>query len=112
MTDVSGHDRAKSRNVRALQALWPFVRHYRGMVAVASVALVLTAVVSLMLPIAVRRVVDGFETSAANLLDDYFTAALGLALLLALGTGLRYYLVTWLGERVVADIRIAVFDRM
>ena len=112
MTDVSGHDRAKSRNVRALRALWPFVRHYRGMVAVASVALVLTAVVSLILPIAVRRVVDGFETLMADLLDSYFTAALGLALLLALGTGLRYYLVTRLGERVVADIRIAVFDRM
>lgn len=112
MTDISGHNRAKSRNVRALRALWPFVRHYRGMVAVASVALVLTAVVSLVLPIAVRRVVDGFETSAADLLDSYFTAALGLALLLALGTGLRYYLVTRLGERVVADIRIAVFNRM
>ena len=112
MTDISGHDRAKSRNVHALRALLPFVRRYRGMVAVALVALVLTAVVSLILPIAVRRVVDGFETSAADLLDDYFTVALGLALLLALGAGLRYYLVTRLGERVVADIRIAVFDRM
>ncbi len=112
MTDISGQDRAKSRNVRALRALWPFVRRYRGMVAAASVALVLTAVVSLVLPVAVRRVVDGFETSAADLLDSYFTAALGLALLLAFGTGIRYYLVTRLGERVVADIRIAVFDRM
>ncbi|MEP0563901.1 MAG: ABC transporter transmembrane domain-containing protein, partial [Paracoccaceae bacterium] len=57
-------------------------------------------------------VVDGFETSASELLDSYFTAALGIALLLAIGTGLRYYLVTRLGERVVADIRKATFDRM
>ena len=82
------------------------------MVAVASVALVSTVAVSLMLPIAVRLVVDGFETSATDLLDSYFAAALGLAFLLAVGAGLRYYLVTRLGERVVADIRIAVFDRM
>jgi ATP-binding cassette subfamily B protein len=68
--------------------------------------------ISLALPLAVRRVVDGFETSAAELLDEYFTAALGIAWLLAIGTGLRYYLVTRLGERVVADIRKAVFDRM
>lgn len=82
------------------------------MVVVASVALVSTVAVSLMLPIAVRRVVDGFETSATDLLDNYFAAALGLAFLLAVGAGLRYYLVTRLGERVVADIRIAVFKRM
>ncbi len=56
--------------------------------------------------------VDGFETSAEALLDSYFLAALGIAGLLAVGTGLRYYLVTRLGERVVADIRKSVFDRM
>jgi ATP-binding cassette subfamily B protein len=65
-----------------------------------------------MLPIAVRRVVDGFNADNASLLDQYFTAALGIAALLALGTGLRYYLVTRLGERVVADIRRALFDRV
>jgi ATP-binding cassette subfamily B protein len=75
-------------------------------------ALVSTAVISLILPIAVRRVVDGFETSAVELLDSYFAAALVIAGLLAVGTGLRYYLVTRLGERVVADIRKSVFDRM
>ena len=61
---------------------------------------------------AVRRVVDGFETSAVELLDEYFLAALGIAGLLAVGTGLRYYLVTRLGERVVTDIRKAVFDKV
>ncbi len=105
-------DREKSRNMRALSALWPFVRPYRVLMVAALTALVLTAIVSLILPIAVRRVVDGFETSAEALLDSYFLAALGIAGLLALGTGLRYYLVTILGERVVADIRKAVFNRM
>lgn len=105
-------DRAKSKNVRALRALWPFVARYRPMFLAAIAALISTAVISLILPIAVRRVVDGFETSAVELLDKYFTAAMAIALLLAVGTGLRYYLVTRLGERVVADIRKSVFDRM
>ncbi len=105
-------DRARSKQVGALRALWPFVAPYRGLMAAAVAALVLTACVSLILPLAVRRVVDGFETSAAALLDGYFAAAFAIAALLALGTGLRYYLVTRLGERVVADIRRAVFDRV
>ncbi len=105
-------DRDKSRRVGALAALTPFFMPYRGRVAAALLALVLTAVISLILPLAVRRVVDGFETSAVRLLDGYFLAALGIAGMLAIGTGLRYYLVTTLGERVVADIRTAVFDRM
>ena len=115
MTDTSTNnpeDRAKSRNVRALSALWPFLLPYRWMLFAAAAALIMTAVISLILPLAVRRVVDGFETSNAELLDSYFIAALGIAGLLAIGTGLRYYLVTRLGERVVADIRVAVFDRM
>lgn len=104
--------RAASKRIGALVGLWGFVWPYRLMVALAGLALVLTAGISLILPIAVRRVVDGFETSAGELLDQYFIAALAIAGALALGTGLRYYLVTRLGERVVADIREAVFNRM
>ena len=112
MADRAAEDREKSKNIGVLKALWPFVGAYKALLAAACIALFVTAMISLVLPIAVRRVVDGFETSAAELLDSYFTAALAIALLLALGTGLRYYLVTRLGERVVADIRVAVFDRM
>ncbi len=112
MADRAEEDREKSKNIGVLAALWPFVRAYKAMLFAATIALFITAMISLVLPIAVRRVVDGFETSAAELLDKYFTAALGIALLLAVGTGLRYYLVTRLGERVVADIRVAVFERM
>ena len=105
-------EREKSKRIGALAELWPFMRPYRALMAGALVALILTACISLILPLAVRRVVDGFQSAGAVLLDQYFTAALAIAGLLALGTGLRYYLVTRLGERVVADIRKAVFSRM
>ena len=108
----SDEDRAPSKRIGALRALWPFLRPYRGLMLAAVLALVLTAAVSLVLPIAVRRVVDNFGTAEVQLLDRYFGAAMGIVVLLALGTALRYYLVTRLGERVVADIRTAVFDRM
>jgi ATP-binding cassette subfamily B protein len=109
--DAPDESRPKSRRVGALAALAPFLAPYRALIAAAGVALVLTAGVSLILPIAVRRVVDGFG-EGVELLDSYFAAALGIAALLALGTGLRFWLVTRLGERVVADIRRALFDRI
>lgn len=112
-TDVATLDqREKSKQVGAIRGLWPFVRPYRKLMALALIALVFTAAISLVLPVAVRRVVDGFQTSAVELLDGYFVAALGIAGLWAIGSGLRYYLVTRMGERVVADIRKAVFERM
>jgi len=105
-------ERAKSKRVGALAALWPFVRPYRLMALVAGLALILTSTVSLVLPMAVRRVVDSFSAGNLAILDTYFTAFLLIAGLLALGTGVRYYFVTRLGERVVADIRRAVFDKV
>ncbi|MFI0396659.1 ABC transporter transmembrane domain-containing protein [Paracoccus jiaweipingae] len=110
-TTAVTEDRPTTRRIGALRAIWPFIRPYRSLLAGAMVALVITAGISLILPIAVRRVVDGFNAGAV-LLDQYFIAALAVVALLALGTGLRYYLVTRLGERVVADLRKAVFDRV
>ncbi|MEF9601884.1 ABC transporter transmembrane domain-containing protein [Paracoccus sp. PXZ] len=104
-------DRPTTKRIGALRALWPFIRPYRGLLGAALLALTLTAGISLVLPLAVRRVVDGFD-AGAHLLDQYFGAALAIVALLALGTGMRYYLVTRLGERVVADIRKAVFERV
>ncbi|MFV0385285.1 ABC transporter transmembrane domain-containing protein [Paracoccus sp. (in: a-proteobacteria)] len=104
-------DRPTSRKVGALRSLWPFIRPYRGQAALALAALVATSGISLILPVAVRRVVDGFD-QGAGLLDEYFGAALMIVALLAVGTAARYYLVTRLGERVVADIRKAVFGRV
>ncbi|MDI3336318.1 ABC transporter transmembrane domain-containing protein [Defluviimonas aestuarii] len=110
-TDSQSEDRASSKRVGALTGLVPFLKPYGGLVAGAGGALVLTASISLLLPVAVRRVIDGFG-EGAELLDSYFAGAMVIAALLALGTGARYYLVTRLGERVVADIRKAVFDRV
>ncbi|MCF8511315.1 MAG: ATP-binding cassette domain-containing protein [Rhodobacteraceae bacterium] len=108
----AGEERAKSKKVGALAALWPFVRPYRTMVVLAALALFLTSTVSLVLPMAVRRVVDSFGAGNIAILDQYFVAFLAIAALLAFGTGVRYYFVTRLGERVVADIRRAVFDKV
>lgn len=113
MSDSSAvEDRPKSKQVGALRGLVPFLWPYRVLLGLALMALILTASVSLILPLAVRRVIDGFNEANAQLLDQYFAAALVIAALLAVGTGLRYYLVTRLGERVVADIRRALFDRV
>jgi ATP-binding cassette subfamily B protein len=79
---------------------------------IAFLALTLTAAVSLILPLAVRRVVDTFISGNTLILDQYFLAAIGIAGLLSVGTALRYALVTMLGERVVTDIRKAVFGRV
>ncbi|MBP9952828.1 MAG: ABC transporter, partial [Cypionkella sp.] len=105
-------ERAKAKQVSGLRGLAPFLRPYRLLIVAAGLALILTSSVSLILPIAVRRVVDNFTAEEAGLLDKYFGAAMAIALLLAVGTGIRYYFVTRLGERVVADIRRALFDRV
>ena len=112
MADEAGEKRASSKKIGALRGLAPFITPYRGMLILASIALVITATVSLVLPMAVRRVIDGFNAGNLGQLDQYFGASMGIAALLALGTGVRYYFVTRLGERVVADIRRALFDRV
>ena len=104
--------REKSRTVGPLRGLAPFLKPYRLMIALAGFSLVVTAALSLVLPLAVRRVVDGFSSGSTQLMDQYFGAAIAIAGLLAVGTGFRYYFVTRLGERVVADIRKAVYSKM
>jgi len=110
--EANPQDRKKAKTIGPMRGLFPFLAPYRALVVLAGCALVLTAGLSLALPLAVRRVIDGFSAQNSHLLNQYFGAALGVAALLALGTGMRYYLVTRLGERVVADIRKAVYDRM
>ena len=109
---ASTEDRATSKKIGAMAQLWPFVKPYHVMVVMALVALTFTAMISLVMPLAARQVVDNFDVAESGLLDRYFGFAFVVAALLAVGTALRYYLVTRLGERIVADIRVAVFDRM
>jgi ATP-binding cassette subfamily B protein len=112
MVEVAGLDRSKATAVRPLRALTRFLAPYKPLVWGALAALVVTAMLSLALPLAVRRVVDGFAVEDLALMDAYFGAAMGVAALLALGTALRFYLVTRLGERVVFDIRKAVYAKV
>ncbi len=108
----ASEERPKSRRVGALAGLVPFLAPYRLLVAAALVALTVTAALSLILPMAVRRVVDEFNGGDVALMDAYFGAAVIIAALLAVGSALRFYLVSRLGERVVADIRKAVYDKV
>ena len=104
-------DRPTGKRVSALKALWPFMKPYRLNMFGAGFALIFTAMVSLSLPIAAERVVDTFGLASGEI-SNHFVTMLAIAVLLAFGTAVRYYLVTRLGERVVADIRKAVFNRM
>ena len=111
MVDIL-EDRPSSKKVGVLRALVPYFAPYKSLVILALLALVITATVSLTLPVAARKVIDGFSAGNYTLLNQYFLAAVGIAAIFALGTGLRYYIVTRLGERVVADLRSAIFSRM
>jgi len=111
MVDIL-EDRPSSKKVGVLRALVPYFVPYKFLVILALLALVITATVSLTLPVAARKVIDGFSAGNYTLLNQYFLAAVGIAAIFALGTGLRYYIVTRLGERVVADLRSAIFSRM
>jgi ATP-binding cassette subfamily B protein len=104
-------DRPVGKKVGALRALWPFMKPYRLNMIGAGFALVFTAMVSLSFPIVARLVVDSFGLDNQEI-SQHFTLMLTVAVFLAFGTAARYYLVTRLGERVVADIRKAVFNRM
>ena len=97
----------------ALKPLVPFALAYRGRIALALIALAVASVATLTLPLAVRRVVDrGFSESSGHILHAYFGMLLVVVAVLALASAARYYLVITLGERVVADLRAAVFRRL
>ncbi|MEZ5594700.1 MAG: ABC transporter transmembrane domain-containing protein [Gammaproteobacteria bacterium] len=96
--------------LRPLRSLLPFLKPYTRQILLALAALLLAAAVTLTMPVAVRFVIDsGIAAQGTDSIDRYFLALFALASLLALFSALRFYLVSWLGERVVADIRTAVF---
>ena len=98
---------------RALRLAWQFVRPYRRQVLLALLALVVTAAITLSMGQGIRLLVDqGFMTRSAHQLNQTIGLFLVLVLALALGTFSRFYLVSWIGERCVADIRRAVFDHL
>jgi ATP-binding cassette subfamily B protein len=103
-------DRPKGRNLRPLWSLLPFVRPYLGTLFLAMGALLVASGALLLTPIAVRYVIDfGFTSKDAASIDRYFFYLLGVVVLLGLFGAARAYFLTWLGERVVADIRDSVY---
>src|SRR3954463_16375828 len=106
---------AAPRRLRArpLLALVPYVMRYRGQVIGALVALLLAAAATLAVPLAVRRMIDfGFSAERIGLIDQYFAVMIAVAGVLATASAARFYLVTIIGERVVADLRAAVFAHL
>ena len=102
-----------SRQRQALRLAWRFVRPYRRQSLLALLALVVTAGITLSMGQGIRLLVDqGFVTRSAELLGQSIALFMGLVLALAVGTFSRFYLVSWIGERVVADIRQQVFDHL
>ena len=96
--------------LKPLAKLFPYLRNYKMQIVFALLFLVLAAVTTLSLPLAVRRVIDeGFTQANASLVDSYFSVLILIAILLAVSSAGRYYFVIWLGERVVADLRKDVF---
>ena len=98
---------------RTLRDLWPFIAPYKGRIVAAFLALVGSTTATLTVPLSVRLVIDrGFTGEDGVPLGGVFLGLIAVVSILAVMSALRYYLVTWLGERVVADLRSAVFARI
>mgnify|MGYP001482515617 FL=1 len=105
--------RQKSKNVRPLRALMPFILQYPWRVIGAFVSLVLAAASTLTLPVAVRYVIDnGFSGTDAAAVDIYFKAMMAVAVVIGIASASRFYFVSWLGERVTSDLRLAVYTHI
>jgi len=105
--------RAKSRSLAPLRGLLPFLRPYRWTILAAVVAMLVAATATLVLPLAGRGLIDhGFNAAQAAAISKYFLAFLAVAGVMGVSSAVRYYFVTWTGERVIADVRKAVFDNI
>jgi ATP-binding cassette, subfamily B, bacterial len=96
-----------------LRRLLPFLRPYRGLLALWLGALALSSLATLSLPVAVRYMIDrGFAGDDPGAIDRWFAGLLGVAVLLAVATAARFFFVSLLGERVAADLRRALYSRL
>jgi len=104
---------AKRRSLKPLMGLKPYVLRYPGVLAGAGIALVVSAIAMLSVPLAVRRMIDhGFAGTDGTLIGQYFGMLIVIGLVLALASSSRFYFVNWLGERVVSDLRGDVFAHL
>jgi len=113
MTDQLPPDRATSRNVVSLRALRPYVRRYRMQLGLIALFLVLAASGAVAIPAAVGQVIDrGFMADDPDTINRWFWLLFGAASVMAVAGGLRFYWVSWLGQRIVTDLRRDVYARV
>src|SRR5450755_1507669 len=106
-------DRPRAKSLRPLQALWPFLAPHWALLGGALAALLVAAAAMLALPAALRQLIDhGLSSADSRVLNGYLAGFLAASLIFGVFAALRFYLVTWLGERVVADLRSAVYRRV
>jgi ATP-binding cassette subfamily B protein len=106
-------DRPRAKSLNPLRSLVPFIQPYKAMMAAALGALLVATVSMLALPIALRQLIDhGLAAKDASTINRYFIGFLAAAVVFGAFAALRFYLVTWVGERVVADLRAAVYRRV
>ncbi|MET4634534.1 ABC transporter transmembrane domain-containing protein [Kaistia defluvii] len=112
-SDAAGAAKTGRRSLRPLAMLRPYVLRRKPQLVGAILALVMAALATLTVPLAVRRMIDhGFTADNAGTINVYFMALIGVVAVLATASSLRFYFVTWLGERVVADLRADVFRHL
>ncbi len=110
--DIKSDVRPKKK-IAEIKLLWGFLSQYKSHIAMALVALVIASGATLMIPYAFRKMIDdGFSSENADLVNGYFIFLLLVAFVLAVATFARHFYVSWIGERVVADIRNAVFNNV
>ncbi|MFL2546155.1 MAG: ABC transporter transmembrane domain-containing protein [Candidatus Rariloculaceae bacterium] len=110
MVDSSATERPTTRSARPLLALLPFIRPYLGRLTLALFALVTAAAAMLAFPIAVRYLIDaGLSAEDSTAIDRYFLWLFLVAIVFGLFAAMRFYLIMWLGERIAADLREAVY---
>jgi ATP-binding cassette subfamily B protein len=106
-------ERPRAKSLNPLRALIPFIRPYTGTLMAALGALLVASIAMLSLPVALRKIIDhGLAANDASTINRYFIGFLAAAVVYGGFAALRFYLVTWLGERVVADLRSAVYARV
>ncbi len=106
-------DRPRAKSLNPLRALLPFLRPYRSMILAALGSLLVATVAMLALPLALRQLIDHVVAAKdSGALNGYLIGFLAASVIFGVFAALRFYLVTWLGERVVADLRAAVYARV
>ncbi|MEO7207675.1 MAG: ABC transporter transmembrane domain-containing protein [Steroidobacteraceae bacterium] len=106
-------ERPLPKSLNPLLALWPFLRPYRAMMVGAVFALLIAAAAQLALPVALRRLIDHvFAEKNLGTINKWFFGLIAAAVIYGAFAALRFYMVTWVGERVVADLRSAIYRRV